>query len=246
MQILMLDLNAPLMAFGTTLVDNRGVIGAFPAASMLCGLLANALGYDQGDFAAHQRLQARLRFAARIDEEGRRLVDYQTVDLGQPFMVGTGWTTRGHREDRKGGPASQGTHIRLRHYWAGRRCVIACTLAPDAEAPTLERVAAAIEQPARPLFLGRKTCLPAAPLLAGRTEAAALLAALQGFPDTLQQAPPGAERAARPVPAQWPAEEPGPARETLAICDERDWANQFHGGTRRVNRGLIDIRKEPE
>ncbi len=84
MQILILRMEAPLMSFGGTMVDKWGVITEFPAASLLTGLFANALGYDQSQFGAHQRLQSRLRFAARIDRPGRRLLDYQTVDLSQP------------------------------------------------------------------------------------------------------------------------------------------------------------------
>jgi CRISPR system Cascade subunit CasD len=244
MDVLILKLEAPLMSFGTTLVDNNGVIARFPAASLLTGLLANALGYDQGAFAAHQRLQTRLRFAARIDRDGQRLVDFQTVDLGQPFLRDTGWTTRGQREDRRGGSASTGTHIRLRHYWADRRCIVACALRPEGEEPTLAALAAALERPARPLFLGRKCCLPSTPVLAARMEAQSLLEALQRFPDTGAGAGGAPPAGARQVPAQWPADEPESAGQTFTCTDERDWANQFHSGARTVRRGLITIRRE--
>lgn len=244
MDVLMLKLEAPLMSFGTTLVDNNGVIAPFPAASMLTGLLANALGYDQSAFAAHQRLQTRLRFAARIDCNGQRLVDYQTVDLGQPFLRDTGWTTRCRREDRRGGTASTGTHIRLRHYWADRRCVVACTLWPEVEEPTSAAVAAALERPARPLFLGRKSCLPSTPVLAARMEAESLLEALRCFPDTGEGADAAQQAGARRVWAQWPSDGPETGQQTLAISDERDWANQFHSGARTVRRGWITIQRE--
>ena len=42
---LILNLESPLMAFGGETIDNYGVIRPFPAASMLTGLLANALGW---------------------------------------------------------------------------------------------------------------------------------------------------------------------------------------------------------
>ena len=57
------------MAFGGETVDNIGVIRWFPSASMLTGLVANALGWDRTEGARHQRLQDRLVFAARIDRE---------------------------------------------------------------------------------------------------------------------------------------------------------------------------------
>ena len=41
---LVLHLEAPLLAFGGVAIDQIGIIRDFPAASMLTGLLANALG----------------------------------------------------------------------------------------------------------------------------------------------------------------------------------------------------------
>ena len=46
MQHLILNLESPLMSFGGETIDNHGVTRRFPAASMLTGLLANALGWQ--------------------------------------------------------------------------------------------------------------------------------------------------------------------------------------------------------
>lgn len=239
MDVLILRLQAPLMAFGATAVDNRGVIDRFPAASMLTGLLANALGFDQSDGAIHDRLQQRLIFAARLDKAGQRLIDYQTVDLGQPLFDATGWTTWGRREDRRGGPASSGTHIRFRHYWAGACCTIALRLQPLDETPTIDDLAIALERPARPLFIGRKSCLPSGPLLAERQNAVSVLKALERSPL------PEDASAVRRYEAQWPATDGERAGSRLVeICDTRDWTNQFHSGRRFVFRGEIEVRQE--
>ena len=69
MRHLVLNLEAPLMAFGGETIDNYGVIRWFPATSMLTGLFANALGWRRVERERHQRLQDRLVFAARIDRE---------------------------------------------------------------------------------------------------------------------------------------------------------------------------------
>ena len=45
MEHLILNLEAPLMAFGGETIDNHGVTRRFPSASMLTGLFANALGW---------------------------------------------------------------------------------------------------------------------------------------------------------------------------------------------------------
>ena len=82
---LILNLESPLMAFGGETIDNYGVIRPFPAASMLTGLLANALGWRRVEAQRHQDLQDRLVFAARIDREphgGLSMRDFQTAQLG--------------------------------------------------------------------------------------------------------------------------------------------------------------------
>jgi len=100
MNCLLLRFDAPLMSFGAVVVDQLNPTWRFPGTSMLAGLLGNAMGWDHRDTPMLQNLQQRLRFAARWDAEPEPLTDYQTVDLGQDFMVSTGWTTRGYREDR--------------------------------------------------------------------------------------------------------------------------------------------------
>ena len=62
---LLLGLEGPLVAFGGEVVDARGVIADFPAASMLTGLIANALGWRRGERHRLQRLQERLVETAR-------------------------------------------------------------------------------------------------------------------------------------------------------------------------------------
>lgn len=227
--VLLLRFDAPLMSFGGVMVDERGVTEAFPTQAMMTGLLGNALGYEHGDFAKLQRLQERLVYAVRRDQAGRKLVDYQTVDLGQDFLR-EGWTTRGAPAGRSGGSARTGTHIRHRHYWADARYTVALTLRPAGEDPTVERCSQALREPERPLFLGRKTCLPAAPLLAGRVQAPSLFQALVEAP-----APESRRSREDRLDFWWPRDE-GPAEPSgarlLAVTDQRDWSNQVHVGRR--------------
>ncbi|MFW6189813.1 MAG: type I-E CRISPR-associated protein Cas5/CasD [Planctomycetota bacterium] len=241
MEVLLLRFEAPLMSFGAPIVDNRGVIQPYPALSMICGLLGNALGYHHRDADALHRLQERLRYASRQDRRGTRLRDYQTVDLGQDFMRDDcAWTTRGELERRKGGSASTGTHIRLRDYWADAAHTVALTLDPADEAPAPGELAEALERPERPLFIGRKPCLPAGRMLLGCVDAPNLLHALCRAP-AADGAGPG-----ELVPAWWPTEpgEDEPGRTKRPVTDARDWANQVHVGQRWVASGQIEI--EPE
>lgn len=235
MDVLMLRFDAPLMSFGAVVVDQNNPTWRFPARSMLAGLLGNALGWDHRDTARLQALQDRLRFAARWDAEPEPIPDYQTVDLGQHFLVDTGWTTRGRREDRKGGTAGTGTHIRFRDYWANGVLTVALTLAGEDE-PTLDHLERALRTPARPLFIGRKPCLPAAPILVGRRQAAGVKAALAHEP----LADIGPRRRPRVIEALWPLEE-GQGAGTEERFDRRDWANNLHRGAERYAVGLLEL-----
>ncbi|MET0743727.1 MAG: type I-E CRISPR-associated protein Cas5/CasD [Microvirga sp.] len=224
-RFLLIALESPLLAFGGEMVDAHGVATDFPLASTLTGLIANALGYDRSERDRHAALQSRLRFAARIEREGRRLVDFQTVKLQKSDR---GWTTRGTPEGRDGGAATYNSpHIRYREYDADKRVVIALTLEPAEISPRLGDIANAVQAPARPLSIGRKTCLPSTYLFAGFIEA-----------DTLSQAiilAPWDEPPLGPVRILLPSSEPALATdESTLVTDERDWRAGIHSGGRRV------------
>lgn len=231
---LILRFDAMLMSFGGVVVDNLGVTTAFPGRSMLTGLLGNALGFRHGDDASLNDLQDRIRYAVRCDRSGQEIVDYQTVGLYQPFLA-EGWTTRGAPEGREGGDAKSGTHPRYRHYLADAVYTIALTLDPAETDPTLEAIEAALRNPARPLFIGRKTCMPSRPILDGMQTGSGLLAILEATP-------PAADRAdAPPRRAWWPANEDvdRPSSRLIAVYDDRDWTNQIHTGRRWMREGVL-------
>lgn len=235
MDALVLRLEAPLMSFGGPMVDNYGVVQKFPAISLLTGLIANAFGVDHREAESLNRLQDRIRFASRLDRPGEPIVDYQTVDLGQEHLQGTGWTTWGEPEERGGGSAKETTHIRYRHYRADAAMTVVLALDPADEQPDLDEVRIALASPARPLFIGRKACIPSTPILAGRITAASLLEALRRVP-MVPMSP-----ITRPD-AQWPVDEEAlPGSRIVSVTDERDWANQIHSGERFVRQGEIEL-----
>lgn len=234
MDCLLLRLDAPLMSFGGVVIDQINPVERFPGRSLLTGLLGNALGWDHRDSAALARLQERLRHAARWDAQPEHIVDYQTVDLGQAHLVDTGWTTRGRREDRGSGKATSGTHQRYRHYWANGVATVAIALT-DAEAPDLAALERALCSPARPLFIGRKPCLPAARILLGRRQAAKLRIALAAEPlaDIGTRGRPAA------IEACWPADE-GAGQDVIERYDLRDWPNNLHRGSQAYAVGILE------
>jgi CRISPR system Cascade subunit CasD len=177
---LLLRLEAPLMSFGTTAVDHRRPVQAWPAVSMLTGLLANALGWQRSDTQALDALQARIRWAARLDRAGTALNDFQTAQLSKSDR---GWTTRGVVEERGGGDESyRSPHLRSRDYRADASVLVALRLEPAHLFPTLQELAKALDRPMRPLFLGRKGCPPATRIAQGLVMAEDVVAAVRAAP----------------------------------------------------------------
>lgn len=229
-----LRLTAPLMAFGGVAIDQVGPTRDFPSASALTGLFANALGWRREEGAAHQALQDRLEFGALIAREGQLLTDNQNARV---YEEEPGWTTYGQPETRNKGssysnsplPSQFGnqhgrkwlTHQRSRDFLADHDCRVVLRLLPG-EGPDLESLGAALDRPARPLFIGRKPCLPSAPLFAGWVEATDVRAALTAL--------------ALPGRALWPmtSDEPG-----SDLPDLRNWVSGLHGGSRRVCEGVL-------
>ena len=233
MQHLILNLEAPLMAFGGETIDNLGVIRRFPAASMLTGMFANALGWRRTERDRHQRLQDRLVFAARIDREpagGLRRTDFQTAQLGRNDR---GWTTRGTPEGRAGGANTyDAPHLRYRDYFADMRVTVALRLEPADESPTLDDLAGALDEPARPLFIGRKPCLPSARLNAGLRDADSALAALI---DTPLHEYASANGTVSVLWADGDSHDEVRPTNTYMLTDERNWRSGLHGGGRLVH-----------
>ena len=251
MRHLLLNLEAPLLAFGDVKIDEHCVIRDFPAASMLTGLLANALGWRRIERELHQRLQDRLVFAARIDREPAgsvRLRDYQTTLL---YQDDKGWTTRGVPEGREGGtyraesPSSKRkvrTDVSYRDYFADMRVTVALRLCPavDGDGPTLDDLAAALDEPKRPLFIGRKPCLPSSRLCQGFREGNTALAALMRLP--IDEPTRTSDELVRLL---WPAGEDAAAdaaaNRIFQLTDERNWVSGLHGGGREVCDGTAPV-----
>lgn len=228
---LILRLEAPLIAFGAEAVDNYGVIRDFPARSMLTGMIANALGYRRGEARPHERLQERLVFAARLDRVGGHIRDFQTVALEAGDRA---WTRAGHPEGRAGRAGTyKGPHLRYRDYLADACICVALALDPAAEAPALSDVAVALDAPARPLFIGRKSCLPAARFLEGEVDAETALDAVRHFP-MLSNEP------HHQIPVFWSGDAQTIVQaERIQATTRRNWKSDVHVGVETVYRAMI-------
>ena len=219
---------APLAAFGGTMIDGRGVTGRTPGRSMLTGLLANALGWTRSMRAEHQALQDRIVSGAVWEEDGtlKLMTDYQTAQLGKQDRA---WTTRGVPTDRKGGKYDNTQ--RWRDYHADLRMSVVVRLEPATGEPTINALAAALDRPARPLFIGRKPCFPSVRIFAGWVNDA---------PDARTALCAAAPEGATGLLAFWPESEgSADTQRTTNMADERNWRSGLHGGERRICEGLI-------
>jgi len=213
-----LRLTGPLLAFGGLAIDHVGPTRDFPAASMLTGLFGNALGWRRDETERHQDLQDRLVFGALIARQGRLLTDSQNARLKANDR---GWTTWG-RPDERAGATYDSPHRRRRDYLADHDCHVALRLEPG-DGPDLVALAAALDRPARPLFIGRKPCLPAGRLFQGWLEAATVRAALESL--------------GLPGRALWPASDADGGGTRFDLQDLRNWRTGLHGGSRSMIEG---------
>lgn len=231
MNIPILRLEAPMMSFGAPIVSEEGLVQPYPALSMMTGLLANALGFRRREAGRHEDLQERLAYAVREDQPGEKISDYQTVDLGADYMQAqtkkdsVAWTTWGELDQREGGRASKGTAERNREYWANASYTVSLRVRGMAA----ERIEEVLRRPARPLFIGRKNCLPSEPLFQKTVEAESVEAALR-HPDTF---PERTLHRFDKVRAWWESPEGEP------VTDMRDWENQIHVGRRQIKQEYI-------
>ena len=255
---LIINMEGPLMSFGGVAIDGYGMTEPFPGKAMITGLIGNALGYRRQDHEKLQALQDRMVMAARIDQEppgGINLTDFQTAKMGPGVDIGLeagkwiiGWTTRGRPETRSGDLKTyqEGSGERR---WRDYRTDTKVTVALRMEGrdrpgisltPSLDEMAKALDEPERPLFIGRKSCLPWAPLFGGFEWAENTLAAVLAVPldDNPGYLPPR-------VRLQWDQQEEGERPAQLRTVqmkdnpDSRNWRAGSHGGRRPVVQGTI-------
>ncbi|RMC47465.1 type I-E CRISPR-associated protein Cas5/CasD [Lactobacillus sp. ESL0230] len=132
MKTLTIRLTAPLQSYGNEATFERRTSGDYPSKSAIIGMIAAALGYSRDD----ERVQElnKLQFAVRIDQPGKILTDFQTVE----------WKT-GTRK------------ITYREYLQDAVFVVAIGGDPD----DIDRIKYALKHPRYALFLGRRANSPA-------------------------------------------------------------------------------------
>ncbi len=248
MKFLVMRLQAPLSAFGDTAIDETRPTDILPGAAQLTGLIGNALGWDHTDTDKLQRLQDRLRFAARADRPGILTRDYQTARVNSKDLM---WRADGKVSEREGGSTGDFTIQRYKFYRADAAVTVLLALEPADETPAIEDIRRALKRPARPLFIGRAACPPSEPICfepdgreiieAETFEQALSAVGRRFFPGQSERKKECETR----VVTEWPLTEiPADPAAAVNIFERRDlrrWSANTHGGRRLVWRDEATI-----
>lgn len=162
MEFLIFQLQAPLSSWGDTAVGEYRGSYEHPGESALIGLLGAALGIRRENEAAHAALRQGYGFAVGVQSGGKLLRDYHTAQVpGRAALKGRPHATR---RDELGVPKDDlNTILSTRDYRQEAASLIA--IQPRGDAPyALELLSDALRKPRFVLYLGRKSCPPAAPL----------------------------------------------------------------------------------
>lgn len=140
MAVLLLRLAAPLQAWGSSSKFIVRSTEREPTKSGVIGMIAAAMGIQRNDDPQKLAPLAQLRFGVRADKEGMLLKDFHMVHGYKIADV----TERYYLSD------------------AVFLAVIECD-----DKKLLEEIAAALQRPVYPLYLGRKSCPPTLPVVLG-------------------------------------------------------------------------------
>lgn len=166
--ILLLRLEGPLQAWGLRSHWDVRDTGEEPSKSGIVGMLGAALGWGRRDSRLDE-LEQSLIIGVRIEREGQRMIDFQTVSGQLPTAEGG---TKGSEEDPS-------TITSPRSYLQDAAFLVALA-GPE---PVLKACAEALQFPRWPVYLGRKSCPPTRPVFEGLTDQyASLEEALRDHP----------------------------------------------------------------
>lgn len=225
---LLLRLSGTSLYFGTTRIDHHHYSEELPLKSMIVGLIANALGYDRSEYSKLETLQDSLTYAVRIDKQGFPTPDYQSVDIDVAKSENFSAKTE--------------KHLKYNVFLSDGIYLVAISL--DHPALTLDDVLYAINNPARPLFIGHKNCIPDSRIGLGIHES-------ESFYDLFSKYPPlkhwGFSETKEnffvwlPVTSELDFQNLSSLDQIKEFTDEFDHHNRIYGGQRFMVRKRISI-----
>jgi len=169
---LFLRLEGPLQSWGERAHWSVRDTALEPTKSGVIGLIACALGYREDEQI--RSLSEKTRMGVRVDTPGHLITDYHTIGGGYktPALL---TAARKPKKTPKGKPH---TEISPHEYLSGASFLVALQVRIPEDEALIDRMAAALQNPVWPIYLGRKACIPAVPVFAGTGSFTGLLAAL--------------------------------------------------------------------
>jgi CRISPR-associated protein Cas5/CasD, subtype I-E/ECOLI len=179
MHWLLFELAAPLASFGGVAPGQVRDTELLPSRSAVLGLLAAASGLERDDVAAQHALAEGLYIAARVSTGASLQHDYHTAQApGQAALKGRPCRTR--RDELSVEKDDLNTVLSDRYYYAGYAATIGVACRSGERLDGLEQV---LRRPRFALYLGRKSCPPAWPVVPHRLQADTWARALAGYED---------------------------------------------------------------
>lgn len=189
---LVFHLYGPLAAWGDIAVGETRASGFAPTKSAVLGLVAAALGLRRPDTtpdevlreqweAQHMALAEGYGMAVKLTRPGLPLTDFHTAEVPS----GAGYATRRDEiievfRQKRSGTKFKGTILSRRDYRQDAFAAVALWARAGAPYP-LDELRAKLLAPEFVLYLGRKSCPLALPLMPAITAAASIEAALTDF-----------------------------------------------------------------
>ncbi len=150
MKLIKFTLSAPLQSWGEDARWDQRTTASMPSKSAIIGLFGSCLGFPRGDDRLN-RLASMLNIAVRADRPGRVMTDFHTVQGTNGFFI-----------NAEGKPRTgSNTIITPKQYLQDARF----TVFVWGDETTLEDCFAAMHHPRWFVYLGRKSCVPAVPLI---------------------------------------------------------------------------------
>lgn len=199
MNTLLLWLEGPLQSWGLRARWEERDTAFEPTKSGVVGLLGCALGLRR-DSDRLRLIAEAVTMGVRVDRPGTLLVDYHTTGGGfpggksltsgtryadEPYVGGVLSTEKPNKDGRYQVKITETsktpeTDVSKRVYLMDAAFLVAVR-GDDA---TIAELAHALQHPVWPVFLGRKACVPTAPVFAGVGDYVDLRAALEAWPRT--------------------------------------------------------------
>lgn len=159
-EYLLLRLYGPMAAWGDIAVGEQRPSHGHPSKSAIIGLLAAALGLRRDEEEKHNKLNSEVCFATRVDASGEILRDYHTTQVPSQLRNKVFYTRRDELATEK-----LNTILSQRDYRTDACYTIAVWLNKESSSRSLQEFEQALRQPKFILYLGRKSCPLALPLV---------------------------------------------------------------------------------